>query len=256
MDHGGALARRRRPARRWRAPAVALLAATALSACAGDGGGRATDDDAAKAATPEVSGAAADPSPGSSERAIVECAELDPPRWRAIPTDADLPFEIVAGRAPGLGGGPAGQPDVAGVYRTPDEFLLQSNVADQAERKEVMKASGYRGGAEGSWTTGEGFQVQALTFADAPAAARYVEARVPSICGQGGTQEGVTLLDDGDGIMWIDPLDATHAEFIFGGSQVSLTSCGECRSVTLDDMQAWHDAFVEAYRTGPAAPIS
>jgi hypothetical protein len=97
--------------------------------------------------------------------------------------------------------------------------------------------------------------MQALTFADAASAASYIEARLPSICGQGGTQEGVTILADGDGITWADPLGATHGEFILGGSQVSLTSCGGCDPVSLDQMQAWHDAVVEAYATGPAAPI-
>ena len=194
--------------------------------------------------------------PEASRRDLVSCAALDPGSWSAAPTEADLPFEIAAGKAPGLAGGPSGAPASPGVYKTADEFLAQSNVPDPVERKRVMDEAGYRGGVEAEWSGDPTYTMQVLRFADAPSAARYVMARLPSLCGHGGTQDGVTMLRDGDGIMWTDPLGATHGEFIFGGSQVSLTSCGGCAPVSLDELQAWHDEFVAAYAAGPPAPIS
>ncbi|MGN6693809.1 MAG: hypothetical protein ACTHN0_06490 [Aquihabitans sp.] len=249
MTDGGVLQILRAPRAR-RAAVLLGAAALVLAACGTSGGGDsqgASPDDAVTSTT-----AAAEPA-GSQ---MVRCEDLDPLAWTASPTDADLPFQIGAGEAPGLGGSTSGPPDSAAVYKTADEFLAQSNVPDPAARKQVMDAAGYAGGIEADWTQDPSYKVQSLTFADPAGAAAYVEARLPSMCGQGGTQGGVTILDDGDGITWTDPLGATHGEFIFGGSQVSLTSCGGCDPVSLDQMQAWHDAFVEAYATGPAAPIS
>lgn len=233
-----------------------LLLSTALTSGCGTSAG--TDGTAGPAGTGSGDGTTA-PAGGAGSAAlgdVVACQDLAPVGWSAAPTDADLPFQIAARKAPGLGGDPSGPATASSVYKTADEFLAQSNIPDPETRKRVMDQAGYLGGVEAEWTGGNGYTIQALSFADARSAADYVAARLSSICGQGGTQNGVTMLGDEDGITWTDPLGATHGEFILGGSQVSLTSCGGCEPVSLEEMQAWHDAFVDAYATGPAVPIT
>lgn len=259
MNSGGtprSLSRARRPLR-----AVLLLAAvaTCLSACSAGGSDGSSGADpsptlvAPDGSTPAPEGGDAAPQ-APMEGKTVACSDLDPSAWSAAPTEIDLPTKIGAGEAPVLG--VTAPPDQAVLFPTPDDFLAQSNVDDPIVRKAIMEESGYRGGIKAEWASNNGFTMQVLNFADAPAAARYVEARLPGVCAQGGTQAGVTMLNDGDGITWTDPLGATHGEFIFGGSQVSFTTCGGCEAVSLGSMQAWHDAFLEAYASGPATPIS
>ena len=230
MIIGGASDRTRRRA------AMALVVVLALGGCSLGG------------ASDGTAGNADDRTSGGSSTGPIPCSEVDPTSWTAFQTDADLVSIVGAGEAPHPleAGATTGPPTIATLYPMAEDFLAQSNVPDPAARLEVMEAAGFSAGIETEYAGERPSKIQVLDFRDSAAVADYLVARIPNICAQGGART-VTVLADGDGISWVDPLGATHGEFILGSKQVSLIlcECGDARA--LATMQTWHDAWIEGY---------
>ena len=242
MTHGGASSRWTRR----RAAAAGMAAVLALGGCT-----TGTSSGSGSGATGS-SGGATDRASGP-----VACDQVDPQTWSPFQTARDLVAVATSGEAPHplQPGSTVGPPTITDPYPTAEAFLAQSNVPDPDARLQVMEDAGYQDGVETEYAGVRPFKVQVLDFRDSGAVADYLTARLPNICARGGAR-AVTVFEDGDGISWIDPLGATHGEFILGSKQVSLILC-ECDDPdALATMAAWHDAWIEGYGSSASSSES
>jgi hypothetical protein len=230
--------------RRRAAKAVAILAVLAAASC--------STGNAATSLAPEGSGDVAGERAGgtsSSGRAgdATECAGITSAGWDTHPDASDAVAAIVDDVHP-LPPIPDLRrplpPSVIWEYPSPEDFLAQSNVVDQAARLAAMTSLGYSGGVEAQFDIPPdiAYDAQALRFADAERAAAYFDVHMEILCD---FTSSASLLSDDGWIAYENPAGGAHGIFVFGASEVSLTICECVPGDRLQMIRDWYQRWVE-----------
>lgn len=229
----------------------ALLAAVAAGCSTGDdkGSDRATfgasDDGATSPSAPSGKAGGSASTQSLADLAIEPpptipmsgCTGIDPGTWDVRPATKDLGAAVASGDIPRFDGKPGteGKPDDLQVFRTADDFLDQSNVADKPGRRAVMEHEGFHGGVEARFDDPVVHEVQVLRFRDTAGAVRYVRAHLPALC------ETLTEVHPlrGGGVGYVDGNGVPGALFILGDAEVRLNLCGCGDDLPLGNVLTW-----------------